>query len=115
MGDCKTKTPLLPLKARAGIGLTQAVAAHAYGVTLREILSCKRARPRAAIARQVAMYLSHVVFGFSVAQITEAFGRDRTTVRHACLLVEKLREDREFDRALDWLATLVRSASEIPA
>jgi chromosomal replication initiation ATPase DnaA len=108
----KKKASLLPLPQRVGIGLTQALAAHAFGVTLDDLRSCKRAAPRAAIARQVAMYLSYVVFKLSMPQIAEGFGRDRATARHACDRVEKLRNDRDFDRALTWLIALMRTAAE---
>ncbi|WP_224701702.1 helix-turn-helix domain-containing protein [Devosia aquimaris] len=55
---------------------------------------CRRATAR---ARQLAMYLSHVVMGHSLTEIARAFGRDRTTVSHACALIEDLRDDPGFD------------------
>lgn len=50
-----------------------------------------------ARARQLAMYLSHVVLRRSLLEIGEAFGRDRTTVSYACALIEDLRDDPRFD------------------
>ena len=70
----------------------------------------------AAFARQIAMYLAHVGFGLSMAEVGKAFGRDRTTVVHACHLIEDRRDDVRFDQMLDHLeqaATALRTASGI--
>ncbi len=58
---------------------------------------------RVALARQVAMYLAHVGCGLSLTAAGNLFGRDRTTVAHACLIVEDRRDDPLFDYALDLL------------
>ncbi len=57
-----------------------------------------------AKARQVAMYLAHVCCRMSLTEVGAMFGRDRTTVAHACLKVEYRRDDPNFDRALDVLS-----------
>jgi chromosomal replication initiation ATPase DnaA len=62
-----------------------------------------RGAPDAAFARQVGMYLAHVGFGLSLTEVGHLFARDRTTVAHACTLVEDRRDDRCFDRALELL------------
>ncbi|UJW85493.1 helix-turn-helix domain-containing protein [Devosia sp. SL43] len=56
-----------------------------------------RCRASAARARQLAMYLSHVILGCSLAEVGVAFGRDRTTVSYACALIEDMRDDPVFD------------------
>ncbi len=53
--------------------------------------------------RQTAMYLAHVVCGLNFTEIGIAFARDRTTVSHACRLVEDRRDDPYVDRCLDSL------------
>lgn len=53
-----------------------------------------------AFGRQVAMYLAHVGFGLNLSEVGIAFGRDRTTVRHACGRVEDRREQPGFELAL---------------
>lgn len=66
-----------------------------------------RSRDRAApvsLARQMAMYLAHVAFRLSFTQVGQLFGRDRTTVAHACGVIEDLRDDQIIDRALTVLA-----------
>jgi chromosomal replication initiation ATPase DnaA len=49
------------------------------------------------------MYLAHVGFGLSMAEVGRAFGRDRTTVVHACHLIEDRRDEVRFDQMLDHL------------
>ena len=48
-------------------------------------------------ARQIAMYVCHVVLRLSLTEIGRAFGRDRTTVGHACHVVEDRRDDPAFE------------------
>jgi chromosomal replication initiation ATPase DnaA len=88
------------------------VAAHAYGLTLQELGSGKRI---AARARQVAMYLSHVVLHLGLRETGRGFGRNHMAVAHACRRVEEAREDPAFDRTVEWLETLVRRAAGAPA
>jgi hypothetical protein len=72
----------------------------------------------AAFARQTAMYLAHVGFGIPMAAIGKAFARDRTTVVHACHLIEDRRDEARFDDLLDHLeqaAIALRAARWINA
>ena len=61
-----------------------------------------------ARARQVAMYIAHVGFGLNLTEVGQMFQRDRTTVAHACQVVEEGRDDREFDHAVGLLEQAVR-------
>nr|WP_245312350.1 helix-turn-helix domain-containing protein [Rhizobium sp. R693] len=47
--------------------------------------------------RQIAMYVCHVALQIPLYEIGGAFGRDRTTVGHACHVVEDRRDDPAFD------------------
>jgi chromosomal replication initiation ATPase DnaA len=67
-----------------------------------------RGRARVALARQVAMYLAHVGCGLSLTEVGAMFERDRTTVAHACRVVERRRDDPNFDDAIDLLESIVR-------
>ena len=58
---------------------------------------------RIAFARQLAMYLTHVGFGLNLTEVGACFERDRTTVRHACALVEDRRDQPAFDLAVSAL------------
>ena len=55
------------------------------------------------------MYLAHVGLGLSYTDAGRLFGRDRTTVAHACRLVEERREDPRFDASLDYLEQTLRA------
>jgi chromosomal replication initiation ATPase DnaA len=72
-----------------------------------------RGRSRVAFARQVAMYLAHVSFGLTLTTVGRAFGRDRTTVAHACALVEDARDDPEIDRTLELLEAIVKRLASL--
>ena len=74
-----------------------------------ELLSFpSRGRARTALARQVSMYVAHVSLSFSLTQVGQLFDRDRTTVAHACEVVEQRRDDVAFDRAIELLERVVR-------
>jgi chromosomal replication initiator protein len=66
--------------------IIQRVAA-AFGVTPKELLGPSRLR-NVLLARQVAMYLVREVCGLSLPRTAAVFGRDHTTVLHACRKVE---------------------------
>ncbi len=78
----------------------ETVVAHAFGVALADLRHETRGHAPVAFARQVAMYVVHVWFGCSLSAVGRCFGRDRTTVAHACRVVEDRREDRRVDRLI---------------
>jgi chromosomal replication initiation ATPase DnaA len=92
------------------IGIAQTLVAHIYDVRLDELSAPTRGGPRAALARQVAMYLAHVVFKMSVVEIALAFGRQPSTACHAVHHVEDLRDDEGFDRTVLYLEAMLRDA-----
>ena len=55
------------------------------------------------------MYLAHVVCGLSLTEVGALFARDRTTVAHACEVVEDRRDDPELDVRLEHLERAVAS------
>lgn len=69
----------------------------------------------AARARQLAMYLAHTMLGKSLADVGEAFGRDRTTVSYACNLIEDLRDDPAFEAAVTRLEELIEREQPVRA
>ena len=83
--------------------LTMSVAGFALDIAPAQIASHERGSARTAFARQVAMYLCNVAFGLSLSRVAFAFGRDRSTVAHACHIVEDRRESDAFDA---WIANL---------
>ena len=109
----EAKHSLWAASAPKGGGRALKIAAEAYGVPLEEVTAATRRGPRAALARQVAMYLAHVVLGMTMSEIAHAFGRDRTTASHACRRIEDLRENAQFDRSIAWLEAKL-AAGEMP-
>jgi chromosomal replication initiation ATPase DnaA len=86
--------------------------ADEFGLDAATVMASTRGAPRAAYARQVAMYLAHVDFALSFEAIGRAFDRDRTTVSHACRVVEDSRDDASLDRRLAMLETMCAASGE---
>jgi hypothetical protein len=74
------------------------------------MLGERRGNAATSSSRQVAMYLTHVAFGLSLQRVAVAFARDRSTVAHACHVVEDRRDDASFDDLLDQLEASLRAA-----
>lgn len=98
----------------AQVALMQETVARAWNVPVDEMRSPTRRRAPVAQARQVAMYLTHVLYGFSLSAVGRHFGRDRTTAAHACRLIEDRRDDESFDMLLDRLEHALRRAGAGP-
>jgi hypothetical protein len=60
--------------------------------------------------RQIAMYVCHVALQIPLNEIGLAFGRDRTTVGHACHVIEDRRDDPAFD---DFVAAVERMVTSV--
>ncbi len=88
--------------------LTRALVSFVFCVAEADLSANTRSNAKAAFARQIAMYLSHVAFELSLSRVAMAFGRDRTTVSHACHLIEDRRDDPSFDEQLDELEQVLR-------
>ena len=91
--------------------LAAGVAGYALGVSEEEIVDCTRGSSEVAFARQVAMYLCHTGFERSLARVAIAFGRDRSTVAHACHMIEDRRDEPQFEL---WIAALEAMLREAP-
>ncbi len=87
--------------------LVQVTVAQVTGLEMKDICATTRSPPKVALARQVAMYLCHIVFNASLVDVAKAFGRDSSTVMYALSRIEELREEPEFDRTLDWLEAML--------
>lgn len=82
--------------------------AQDFGLDPAAMTASKRGAPRVAFARQVAMYLAHVGFALSFETIGRVFSRDRTTVSHACRVIEDSRDDIWLDCRLATLELMCR-------
>jgi hypothetical protein len=86
-----------------------ACTALAFGLSRRGLMQAGRDRPRAVLARQVAMYLLHVAFSLSMQEVGRLFRRDRSTVAHACRRIEEWREQEAADAFLHHLEAAIRA------
>ncbi|WID95689.1 helix-turn-helix domain-containing protein [Bosea vestrisii] len=91
-----------PARLSAPARLAEAAVSGAMSLPV-EALRVGRGARRIAFARQLAMYLTHVGFGLTLTEVGSCFERDRTTVRHACALIEDRRDEPTFDFAVSAL------------
>jgi hypothetical protein len=56
--------------------------------------------------QQIAMYVCHVVLQMTMSEVGRGFGRDRSTVGHACARVEDRRDEAGFDRLVAAIETV---------
>lgn len=87
--------------------LIERAVAQVFGVRHIDLDRPTRGQKRVALARQVSMYLAHVVCGYKLGDVGSLFARDRTTVAHACEVVEDRRDDPTFDRVVELLERVV--------
>lgn len=94
-----------PTRTVAPLGAAAAAAAAAaMGVDHAMLSAPTRKCAPVARARQIAVYLHHVAMGASLSDCARLFGRDRSTMRHACARIEDMRDDPAFDDGLARLA-----------
>ena len=96
---------------RAFARIAAAVAGFALEIDAGLILRPERGAHDVAFARQVAMYLCHVAFEFSVSRVARAFARDPSTAAHACHIIEDKRDDEVFDH---WIGALEMALRDTP-
>ncbi len=80
-----------------------------FGVSGAELRSPLRCRREVARLRQIGMYVAHTAFGLAMREVAAGFARDRTTVMHACHLVEDMRDDSEFDAIVSTFERIAQS------
>lgn len=102
-GDTGIAPPLDPIRESV-----EAAVGQVFNILPEDFGSVSRGPARVALARQVAMYLSHVACRLTLTEVGRLYARDRTTVAHACGVVEDLRDDARFDRVLDLVEMIVR-------
>ena len=76
------------------------IAAELFGLPSKEIRRQGRTTLQVVRVRQVAMYVAHVVLGLTTREIGRGFGRNHTTVQHACHVVEDMRDEAAFDQVV---------------
>ncbi len=91
-------------------GLCEKTVSLVLNVPLAGLQARNRCKADVALARQVAMYLCHTTFSLLMTEVGLHFRRDRTTVAHACALVEDKRDDFAFDVLICQLEALLNDA-----
>lgn len=86
------------------------IASALFSLPSKELRRSGRTAMPVSRVRQIAMYVAHVVLRLTMGDVGRGFGRDRTTVMHACRIIEDLRDDPEFDRVVS-MFELVASAA----
>ncbi|WP_127145618.1 helix-turn-helix domain-containing protein [Pelagibacterium montanilacus] len=81
--------------------------ARKAGVPISEIFAPTRRRAPIASARQLAMYIAHTLLEVTMSDVGACFGRDRTTVAHACQTVEDMRDDCDADARISTIEASV--------
>ena len=87
----------------------EAVVASTFRLSRDDLRRSSRGEAQIAFARQVAMYVAHVWFALSLTEVGRRFDRDRTTVAHACRVVEDRRDDPRVDRVV----SAIESAADL--
>lgn len=99
----RPRTPSLCDEIARTCRLMDVALATTFAVSVAELHSPLRCRAEVAFARQIAIYLAHVMLGMSYSAAGRMFRRDRTTAAYACRMVEERRDDPAVDRLLEML------------
>jgi chromosomal replication initiation ATPase DnaA len=86
------------------------IVAALFSVSGKELRRPGRTVDSVSRVRQIAMYVAHVVLRLTQGEVGRGFGRDRTTVIHACHTIEDMRDDAEFDRIVSMVEHIAQAA-----
>ncbi|WP_246659314.1 helix-turn-helix domain-containing protein [Rhizobium sp. FY34] len=121
--NAEVEQPAPGLVSPASMPLTQACRVVRHVVAELVMMTSDRAmlrrdrRRMLCHVRQIAMYVCHVSLSIPLGEIGQAFGRDRTTVSHACHVVEDRRDDSAYDELISTVERIVSAVfarSEVP-
>lgn len=84
-------------------------------VSQADLLAKSRGKAHCCLCRQIAMYFMHTAFSRTFHEVASFFDRDRTTVSHACNLVEDMRDDPEFDGKLAEIEKIMLAGRKLAA
>ncbi len=84
------------------------VMAEAYDIPLSRLTMATRQRASVALARQIAMYLAHVIGQMSLREVAKEFDREVSTVSYACHVIEDKRDNELFDDQVSLLEEALR-------
>ncbi|UQV19298.1 chromosomal replication initiator DnaA [Brevundimonas albigilva] len=99
-------------RVRAGVAM-HLVAART-GARPDRMIGGGRLDPRTSKARWLAMYLSHVAFGWTLERVGHVFGLNRATAGAACRWAEDARDSLAIDDLLNELETCIQALYQAP-
>ena len=88
--------------------MAKEVVCEAYGFPHADLLTPDRGGAAIARARQIAMYLAHVIGGLTLNDVAIEFSRDRSTVSHACINIEDGRDSPIIEIQLEYMERRLR-------
>ena len=91
------------------------VVGFALGEPLGDLGGYAPNKARTCRARRIAMYLTYTAFQMSLSRCARAFCRDRSTIAHACQIIEDQRDDDDFDDWIDGLEAGLKSLAPFAA
>ena len=87
--------------------------AAAFEISGERLLHNDRGVVRINRPRQISMYLMNTALSLKFTEIAEFYDKDRTTVSHACKVIEELRDDVEFDDRISEFENTIRTVLEL--
>lgn len=87
--------------------------AAAFQLKAERLLKSDRGAVRVNRPRQISMYLMNTALSLKFTEIAEFYNKDRTTVSHACRVIEELRDDPEFDERIGEFEKTIRTVLEL--
>jgi Bacterial dnaA protein helix-turn-helix len=78
----------------------EATVALAFAQTFNTVRAPTRSIAEHAFVRQLAVYMTNTTFAQNFTAIGRTFGRERSTISHACTLVESARQTPHINTAL---------------
>ncbi len=126
-GFCQGETMLLETKSAAhgnGMGergnrisilgdLVVELVSLVECVSRKDILAKKRGMFAISHARQLVMYLLHTSLRFSYQDVAGWMNKDRTTISHACNVIEDMRDNPALDSKLERIETILLKTREL--
>ncbi|HMQ58471.1 MAG TPA: helix-turn-helix domain-containing protein [Rhizobiaceae bacterium] len=86
------------------------IMAAIFNVPGKELRESGRPTREIGRIRQIGMYAANTALGLSMAAVARGFGKDRSTVVHACHLIEDMRDDASFDALIGKVERIVVTA-----
>jgi chromosomal replication initiation ATPase DnaA len=101
------------LRTDPDVFLLAQLVAHERRVALTHLLRRSRGSGHAASARQLAIYLAHVLLERPQDVVADLFQRKRTTVAHSVQAVEDLRDDPRIEAEIERIELQLEAARTV--